>query len=143
MYSDIFVVGDESIPVFQSYLVSFSPNKPIPLANLVVAKKAGKKWEYAGNTMGESENVYTAIRQFGEFCLIEYLSLALDEDEVNPAAGGWGGRSKNGVPATAFRSAARSPPPGSSWWAGRWLLRLAVEPLLLSWFSSHDGCRSA
>ena len=28
---------------------------------------------------------------FGEFYLIEYLGLALGEDEVNPAAAGWGG----------------------------------------------------
>lgn len=28
---------------------------------------------------------------FGEFYLIEYLGLALEEGEVNPAAGGWGG----------------------------------------------------
>ncbi|MEM7371699.1 MAG: M23 family metallopeptidase [Bacteroidota bacterium] len=70
MYSNIFVVGDERIPVYKSYLVSFTPTKPIPLTHLVVARKTGKEWEYAGNTVGESKNIYTAIRQFGEFCLM-------------------------------------------------------------------------
>ena len=82
MYSDIFEVGDENTPVFQSYLVSFTPTREIPLASLVVAKRAGDEWEYAGNTMGENENVYTAIRQFGEFCLMAD-SLAPEIKAVN------------------------------------------------------------
>lgn len=70
MYSNVFVVGDERIPAFKSYLVSFTPDKPIPFKHLVVAKKSKGEWEYAGNTVGESKNIYTAIRQFGEFCLM-------------------------------------------------------------------------
>lgn len=70
MFSDIFQVGDETVPLFKSYLVSFKPNRPVSRNHLVVAQRVKGKWEYAGNTLGEDENVYAAMREFGEFCLM-------------------------------------------------------------------------
>ena len=69
--SDIFRVGDESIPLFKSYLVSFKPKNQTDLSRLVVAQKIKGEWEFAGNTVGEDANVYTSMNEFGEFCLME------------------------------------------------------------------------
>lgn len=70
MYSDIFEVGNSQVAVFKSYLVSFVPNQPVDRNHLIVAKREKGKWKYAGNTLGEENNVYTAVREFGEFCLM-------------------------------------------------------------------------
>jgi hypothetical protein len=71
MKSDIFQVGDESIPLFKSYLVSFKPKTQGDLSRLVVAQKIRGEWKFAGNTVGEDNNVYTSMNEFGEFCLME------------------------------------------------------------------------
>ena len=70
MYSDVFTVGNDRVPVFKPYLVSFVPNRPLNREQLVVAKKGKGKWEYAGNSLGEDGNVYAAMREFGTFCLM-------------------------------------------------------------------------
>lgn len=75
MFSDIFQVGNEQVPIFTPYLVSFVPNRPLDREHLVVAKREKGKWEYAGNTLGEDNNVYAAMREFGEFCLMSDTDL--------------------------------------------------------------------
>ena len=71
MFSDIYRVGNESIPLFKSYLVSFKPKNTTDLSRLVVAQKIRGEWKFAGNTVGEDSNVYTSMNEFGEFCLME------------------------------------------------------------------------
>ena len=70
MYSDIYTVGDPATPVFQSYLVSFRPTQAIDRRYLVVAQEGPRGWEYAGSTLGEAQDVYAAMREFGRFCLM-------------------------------------------------------------------------
>ncbi|MEZ4827253.1 MAG: M23 family metallopeptidase [Bacteroidia bacterium] len=69
MYSDIYQVGRESIALNKSYLVSFKP-KTNSRDHLVVARRVKGQWKYAGNTLGEDANVYAAMIEFGEFCLM-------------------------------------------------------------------------
>ncbi|TAE48051.1 MAG: M23 family metallopeptidase, partial [Bacteroidetes bacterium] len=70
MYSDRFVIGDTHIPLRKPYLVSFKSLKKGNLSHMVVAKREGGGWKYAGNVLGEDENVYVSMQEFGEFCLM-------------------------------------------------------------------------
>lgn len=68
--SPVFRVGDPSIPLFKSFLVSFQPDPEISRHNLVVARKNQNQWVFAGNTQGEQGNVYASVRDFGEYTLM-------------------------------------------------------------------------
>ncbi|MDX2247454.1 MAG: M23 family metallopeptidase [Bacteroidia bacterium] len=70
MYSDIYQVGNENIPLNKSYLVSFKPKSGAARNHLIVAQRIRGQWKYAGNTLGEDANVYAAMTEFGEFCLM-------------------------------------------------------------------------
>ncbi|MEZ4777449.1 MAG: M23 family metallopeptidase [Bacteroidia bacterium] len=70
MYSDIYQVGNENIPLNKSYLVSFRPKAAASRDHLIVAQRIRGEWKYAGNTLGEDANVYAAMSEFGEFCLM-------------------------------------------------------------------------
>ncbi|MEL6845459.1 MAG: hypothetical protein AAFP02_19825, partial [Bacteroidota bacterium] len=70
MLSDVFTIGDPDIPLFKSFLVSFKQPEGTSLKNLVVAQRSGGKWSFAGNTIGEANNVYASVSSFGQYCLM-------------------------------------------------------------------------
>ncbi|MEL7339955.1 MAG: M23 family metallopeptidase, partial [Bacteroidota bacterium] len=70
MLSDVFTIGDPDIPLFKSFLVSFKQPEGSKLKNLVVAQRSSNKWEFAGNTIGEANNVYASVNRFGQYCLM-------------------------------------------------------------------------
>ncbi|MEO1451075.1 MAG: hypothetical protein AAFV07_16210 [Bacteroidota bacterium] len=71
MLSDRFVVGRKEEPVFKPYLVSFKAgSSDVDRSKWIVVKRDGSEWEYIGSTMGEDDNVYATIREFGEFALM-------------------------------------------------------------------------
>lgn len=70
MFSDVFTVGQEDIPLFKSYLVSFKVDEEMDRTHLVVAHKKKGEWKFLGNTMGEDNNVYASTREFGTFSLM-------------------------------------------------------------------------
>lgn len=69
-YSDIFRVGDESIPLLEPFLVSFDVPDDRQVQGLVVARHDGDGWEYLGSTRGENGEVYGSSLSFGEFALL-------------------------------------------------------------------------
>ncbi|MFK7800537.1 MAG: hypothetical protein AB8G95_02790 [Anaerolineae bacterium] len=71
-------MSSEHILHVDRYLAGDNPVEVV-LPTDDILNELGEGWEEL------AENV------FGEFYIIEYLSLALTEDEVNPAASGWGG----------------------------------------------------
>lgn len=71
MLSDRFLVGDANTPVYKPYLVSFKAGESgVDRSKWIVVKRDGREWEYIGSTMGEDDNVYATIREFGEFALM-------------------------------------------------------------------------
>ncbi|MEO0897442.1 MAG: M23 family metallopeptidase [Bacteroidota bacterium] len=70
MYSHVFEVGNNYIPVNEPYLINFRVGKEVDLKRMVVATKGRTKWEYAGSVIGSSHNVYASLRSFGKFCLM-------------------------------------------------------------------------
>ncbi|MEL7533881.1 MAG: M23 family metallopeptidase [Bacteroidota bacterium] len=94
MLSDVFVIGDPDIPLFKSFLVSFTPKEGIPLKNLVVAQRSKSKWSFAGNTIGEANNVYASVSGFGEYCLMAD-SIAPTIEPVNFKNGSTISRNQN------------------------------------------------
>jgi len=94
MLSDVFVVGDPDIPLFKSFLVSFTPKEGIPLKSLVVAQRSKSKWSFAGNTLGEANNVYASVSGFGEYCLMAD-SIAPTIESINFKNGSTISRSQN------------------------------------------------
>ncbi|MFT5197158.1 MAG: hypothetical protein ACI9EW_002768 [Cellvibrionaceae bacterium] len=74
-------VSSEQILHVERYLAEDNPIAvKLPSAKILTAlNELGAGWEQLADDV------------FGEFYLIEYLGLVLDEGEVNPAANGWGG----------------------------------------------------
>ncbi|MFK7923041.1 MAG: M23 family metallopeptidase [Bacteroidia bacterium] len=94
MLSDIFTIGDPDIPLFKSFLVSFKPKEGTPLKNLVVAQRSKNEWSFAGNTIGDANNVYASVSNFGEYCLMAD-SVAPSIEAVNFKNGSTISRSQN------------------------------------------------
>ncbi len=86
-YTDVYQVGEPSVPLFKSFLVSFKPSPEIPLNHLVVAYRDQDKWSFAGKTMGEQGNVYASVMEFGEYALMAD-SIAPTIEPINFQNGG-------------------------------------------------------
>lgn len=69
--SDVYKIGDPSIPVFDPFLVSIQQPENHQGGKLVVARKDGDQWEYMGSTAGEEGFIFGSSLGFGEFCLME------------------------------------------------------------------------
>jgi len=70
MYSHVFEVGDEGVPLRNPYLISFKVPKKLDRRKMVVARWDRNKWEYAGSVAGGDQNVFASLKEFGKFCLM-------------------------------------------------------------------------
>ena len=72
MLSDIYQIGDPTIPLFSAYSVGFYPPKGKDPQHLAVAYKDRKKgWVFSGNRRGEGGLIFSNTRDFGQYCLME------------------------------------------------------------------------
>ncbi len=70
-FSKAYQIGDEHIPLRESFWVSFQQSWPEELAeHLVIAKLSPKGWRYSGNKLGEDGRLYSKSGDFGIFCVM-------------------------------------------------------------------------
>ena len=70
-FSDVYMIGDESVPLFKSFVISIKPTKKGNPQHLVVAKQGtGGRWEFLGNDKKEDGSIYASSSTFGNFCVM-------------------------------------------------------------------------
>lgn len=70
MLSDVYVLGDEQIPVFRRYLIGIKPLHSSQAQHAVVAYWFDDEWNYMGSKRGEDGYIYASTNDFGPFCLM-------------------------------------------------------------------------
>lgn len=68
--SDLYVLGEEEIPVFRRYMMGILPKDPALAKHAVVAYRYDGKWNYMGSQRGEDGRIFASTNDFGTFALM-------------------------------------------------------------------------
>ena len=70
-FSKLYQLGDERIPLLNSFILNIKPDPGISADNLVIGRKTGlDKWEYVGGQKTEDGSISASVGRFGKFCLL-------------------------------------------------------------------------
>lgn len=71
MYSDIYEIGSNEIPLFKSFVLNFNPKKAGNPKHMIIAQqRSNGNWRYIGNEIKEDGGIYASSGTFGTFCVM-------------------------------------------------------------------------